>query len=73
MDAAAYRFYLTADVTPHLDDIIYEIEYQGNKKPTTIDVPFVAKWNITSIIPMREQGYGRIEYWICFVDAEEHK
>jgi len=73
MDATGYRFYLTADVTPHLDDVIYEIEYQGNKKPIAIDLPFASKWNITSIIPMREQDYGRIEYWICFVEAEGHK
>ena len=73
MDASGYRFYLTADITPHLDDVIYEIEYQGNKKPTIVNPPFVAKWNITSIIPMRDQAYGRVEYWICFVEAEGHK
>jgi len=71
MDDTGFRFYLTSDVTPYLDDVIYEIEYQGNKKPITIDLPYVAKWNITSIIPMREQNWGRIEYWICFVSAQQ--
>jgi len=71
LDGANYRFYLTADVTPQLDDVIYEIEYQGNKKPTIIDLPFETKWNIITIIPMRDQEYGRIEYWICFVEAQQ--
>lgn len=73
MDDTGYRFYFTADIVPHLEDVIYEIEYQGNKKPTNIDLPFVAKWNVVAIIPMREQAYGRIEYWVCFVEAEDHK
>ena len=50
-----------------------EWDYQGDKKPTTVDLPFVAKWNITTIVPMREQTYGRIEYWIVFVESEKHK
>jgi len=73
MDNTGYRFYLTSDIIPHLDDVIYEIEYQGNKKPTIIDLPFVAKWNIITIVPMRDQEYGRIEYFICFVESEKHK
>jgi len=73
MDNTEFRFYLTSDVTPYLEDVIYEIEYQGDKKPTTVDLPFVAKWNIITIVPLREQEYGRVEYWICFVSAEGHK
>lgn len=71
MDDTGYRFYLEHDTSPDIEDVIYETSYQGTSRPDYIPLnQYESKWNITSVIPMNDQQYGRIEYFVCFVEKD---
>jgi len=61
-------FFLKHTVEPKLEDVIYDTIYQGSVRPPSVPSPeeFVTKYNITAIFPMRDAGYGRIEYYLVY-------
>jgi len=65
----SYRtYYLPYSFEITEDDIIYEIDYEGEEEPTGKDVepPYSRTWTIQEYSPYRDKG-GRIEYYsvIC--------